>query len=37
LPVKTIESIVHHAAEGVGVRSAARLLGLHKDTVNSRP
>jgi hypothetical protein len=35
LPGKTIESIVHHAVEGVGVRATARLLGLHKDTVNN--
>lgn len=29
-----IEQIIHHAAEGVGVRATARLLGLNKDTVN---
>lgn len=29
-----IEQIIHHAAEGVGVRSTARLLGINKDTVN---
>ena len=29
-----IEQIIHHAAEGVGVRSTARLLGIDKDTVN---
>jgi len=29
-----IRQIVHHAAEGVGVRATARLLGLGKDTVN---
>ena len=26
--------IIHHAAEGVGVRATARLLGIDKDTVN---
>ena len=31
---KEIEQIIHHAAEGVGVRATARLLGLNKDTVN---
>lgn len=30
----TIGQIIHHAAEGVGVRATARLLGLDKDTVN---
>lgn len=29
-----IRQVVHHAAEGVGVRATARLLGLDKDTVN---
>ena len=29
-----IEQIIHHAAEGVGVRATARLLDLNKDTVN---
>ncbi len=29
-----IEQIIHHAAEGVGVRPTARLLGINKDTVN---
>ena len=29
-----IGQIIHHAAEGVGVRATARLLGLNKDTVN---
>ena len=29
-----IEQIIHHAAEGVGVRSTARLLDINKDTVN---
>ena len=29
-----IEQIIHYAAEGVGVRPTARLLGLNKDTVN---
>ncbi|MBU1626987.1 hypothetical protein KKB18_06415 [bacterium] len=31
---EAIRQIVHHAAEGVGVRATARLLGLGKDTVN---
>lgn len=31
---ETIGQIIHHAAEGVGVRATARLLGLNKDTVN---
>lgn len=30
----TIRQIIHHAAEGVGVRATARLLELDKDTVN---
>ncbi len=34
LPPETIRQIIHHAAEGVGVRATARLLGLDKDTVN---
>ena len=34
LPAQTIHAIIHHAAEGVGVRSTARMLGLDKDTVN---
>ena len=34
LPADTIQQIIHHAAEGVGVRATARLLGLDKDTVN---
>lgn len=34
LPDEKIEQIIHHAAEGVGVRSTARLLGIDKDTVN---
>lgn len=34
LPDDTIEQIIHHAAEGVGVRATARLLGIDKDTVN---
>lgn len=29
-----IEQIIHHAAEGVGVRATARLLNINKDTVN---
>jgi transposase-like protein len=34
LPAGTIRQIIHHAAEGVGVRATARLLDLDKDTVN---
>lgn len=34
LPSETIRAIIHHAAEGVGVRATARLLDLDKDTVN---
>ena len=34
LPAETIRQIIHHAAEGVGVRATARLLGIDKDTVN---
>ena len=34
LSEESIEQIIHHAAEGVGVRATARLLGLDKDTVN---
>lgn len=29
-----IRQIIHHAAEGVGVRATGRLLGIDKDTVN---
>ena len=29
-----IAQIIHHAAEGVGVRATARLLHINKDTVN---
>ena len=29
-----IGQIIHHAAEGVGVRSTSRLLSINKDTVN---
>ena len=29
-----IAQIIHHAAEGVGVRATSRLLGINKDTVN---
>lgn len=29
-----VRQIIHHAAEGVGVRATARLLGMDKDTVN---
>ena len=34
LQSEKITQIIHHAAEGVGVRATARLLGLDKDTVN---
>jgi len=34
LPPDMIRQIIHHAAEGVGVRATARLLELDKDTVN---
>ena len=34
MPDDTIRQIIHHAAEGVGVRATARLLGIDKDTVN---
>lgn len=34
LPAQTVRQIIHHAAEGVGVRATARLLELDKDTVN---
>lgn len=34
LQPNTIRQIIHHAAEGVGVRATARLLELDKDTVN---
>ena len=34
LSEEKIGQIIHHAAEGVGVRATARLLGLDKDTVN---
>lgn len=34
LSEESIGQIIHHAAEGVGVRATARLLGLDKDTVN---
>lgn len=34
IPAETISQIIHHAAEGVGVRATARLLDLDKDTVN---
>lgn len=34
LPPEKISQIIHHAAEGVGVRATARLLSLDKDTVN---
>lgn len=31
---ESIRQIIHHAAEGVGVRATARLLDIDKDTVN---
>ena len=34
LSAETIRLIIHHAAEGVGVRATARLLAMDKDTVN---
>jgi transposase-like protein len=34
LPALTIRQIIHHAAEGIGMRATARLLELDKDTVN---
>jgi hypothetical protein len=34
LKAEMIRQIIHHAAEGVGVRATARLLELDKDTVN---
>ena len=34
LTTETIQAIIHHAAEGVGVRATARLLGLDKNLVN---
>lgn len=34
LPAETVRGIIHHAAEGSGVRATARLLYLDKDTVN---
>ncbi len=34
VPAETVQSIIHHAAEGVSVRATARLLGLDKNLVN---
>jgi len=34
ISAETVRQIIHHAAEGVGVRATARLLDLDKDTVN---
>ena len=34
LSADIIRQIIHHAAEGVGVRATARLLEMDKDTVN---
>lgn len=33
LPPATVTAILAHAAEGVGTRKTARLLGVHRDTV----
>ena len=33
-PPEVIGQVVHHAAEGCGVRATARLLGMDKNTVN---
>jgi LacI family transcriptional regulator len=33
LPPDTVAAILAHAAEGVGTRKTARLLGVHRDTV----
>ncbi|MDR1111987.1 MAG: hypothetical protein LBP92_15155 [Deltaproteobacteria bacterium] len=35
IPIEKIHQIIHYAAEGVGVRATARLLNMHKDTVNN--
>lgn len=34
ISAEMIRQIIHHAAEGVGVRATARLLEMDKDTVN---
>ena len=34
LSEEQISQIIHHAAEGVGVRATSRLLNINKDTVN---
>jgi len=34
LPADLVGQIIHHAAEGMGVRATARVLHLDKDTVN---
>lgn len=34
LPDEKIQNIIHHAAEGVGVRATGRMLSIDKDTVN---
>jgi transposase-like protein len=31
---KTIQNIISHIAEGIGIRATSRLLGLSKDSVN---
>ena len=31
---EAIQAIIHHSAEGVGVRATARLLGIDRETVN---
>jgi transposase-like protein len=34
IPLEQVAQVVHHAAEGVGVRATARLLEMDKNTVN---
>ena len=34
LTAEQVHQIIHHAAEGVGVRASARLLGLSTNTIN---
>ncbi len=33
LPEATVASVLHHVAEGNGVRKTERLVGVHRDTV----
>lgn len=33
LPESTVASVLHHVAEGNGVRKTERLVGVHRDTV----